>query len=309
MVDGLTLGEHYSKNDLVSVFNVPEIKGVQKGRYHLKGKGLDLLFVNLDKGSTAKNLHYNDFFEGENFHWDSENREHIKTPAIQKIVEGDSVPLLFVRLKAKIKNVTQPYVYCGRLKFLYHNSETSKPVHILFKSLDFDSSTNNPNLKEIYSWSPERSGKHPDPKIFNNKSRYNRTKPNKTERKGLVTSRVGQGFYRDQIIKKWKWRCPVTNCDISEILIASHIVPWRQATDEERLDPDNGILLSPLVDALFDKHLISFEDEGRIVFSKKIDDKNLQIINLPGETKIEVNEEMMKYLRKHREELRRKEAV
>ncbi|SDL36586.1 HNH endonuclease [Salinimicrobium catena] len=309
MSNDLILGAPYSKKDLVSVFKVPEIKGVQKGRYHLKGMGYDLLFVNLNKSSTAKNLHYNDFFEGEIFHWDSENREHMQTPGIERITRGDSVPLLFVRLNSRIKGITQPYIYCGKLEFLNHIPETSKPVHILFKSVDFDATTTNPKLKEIYSWRPGSGGNSPDPIIFNSKSRSTRTKPNKTERRGLITSRVGQGFYRDQIFEKWKKRCPVTRCDISEILIASHIVPWSKATDEERLDPDNGILLSPFVDALFDKHLISFQDDGSIIFSNKIDDKNLQIINLPLSTKIEVNEGMKKYLRKHREELKRKEVL
>ena len=56
-----------------------------------------------------------------------------------------------------------------------------------------------------------------------------------------------------------------TNCSILKILIASHIVPWKEASDNERLDVENGILLSPTIDALFDKHLISFNDDGSII--------------------------------------------
>ena len=87
-------------------------------------------------------------------------------------------------------------------------------------------------------------------------------KSDKTERQGLVISRVGQGYYRQELIKKFNCRCTVTSIDSEEILIASRIVPWRLSTDEERLDVENGILLSPLYDALFDKHLISFNDDG-----------------------------------------------
>ena len=51
---------------------------------------------------------------------------------------------------------------------------------------------------------------------------------------------------------------------------ASHIQPWRDSSNEERLDPNNGILLTPTYDHLFDKHLITFTDDGKIIFSWKI---------------------------------------
>lgn len=127
--------------------------------------------------------------------------------------------------------------------------------------------------------------------------------PNKTEREGLVTSRVGQGKYRRKLIAKFQGKCAITKTNIEEILIASHIVPWRESNDLERLDENNGILLSPLYDALFDKHLISFKNDGSILISKNIKDKKLiSLIN--KNAKIEVNDGMKKYLEKHRERLR-----
>ena len=71
-------------------------------------------------------------------------------------------------------------------------------------------------------------------------------KPGQTERKGLVTSRVGQGYYRQQVINKWKGKCPLSGIDVLPILISSHIVPWSESNDEERLDVYNGILFLPL---------------------------------------------------------------
>ena len=127
--------------------------------------------------------------------------------------------------------------------------------------------------------------------------------PNKTERQGLVTSRVGQGKYRRKLITKFQGKCAITKTNVEEILIASHIVPWRLSNDRERLDEDNGILLSPLYDALFDKHLISFQDDGTILISKSIKEKELiSLIN--KNAKIAVNEGMKKYLEKHRKLLR-----
>ena len=84
-----------------------------------------------------------------------------------------------------------------------------------------------------------------------NLKRYNYNRPNTTERKGLVTSRVGQGYYRRGLLDKWNSKCSITGVGITKILICSHIVPWRESSDEERLDVDNGILLTPNLDGFF----------------------------------------------------------
>lgn len=99
------------------------------------------------------------------------------------------------------------------------------------------------------------------------------TIPNETERAGLVTSRVGQGAYRKRIIYRWEYKCAVTGFGNLEILVASHIILWSKATDQERLDVHNGILLSPTYDALFDRHLISFDKTGKILLSDSIESK------------------------------------
>lgn len=127
--------------------------------------------------------------------------------------------------------------------------------------------------------------------------------PEITERVGLVTSRVGQGYFRKQLIEKWNAKCAVTGCSISKVLIASHIVPWSEASDHERLDVDNGILLSPTIDALFDKHLISFEDEGTIVIGGALTKKELDILGVSKDMRLQVSKGMKKYLSRHRENL------
>ena len=86
-------------------------------------------------------------------------------------------------------------------------------------------------------------------------------------------------------------------------MIASHIVPWKDSSDKERRDVNNGILLSPTYDALFDKHLISFDDSGNIIISSKI--KNLvNVLGIDLNAKVKVDDEMKNYLRRHREQFR-----
>jgi 5-methylcytosine-specific restriction protein A len=128
--------------------------------------------------------------------------------------------------------------------------------------------------------------------------------PNVTERTGLVTSRVGQGAYRKRIIHRWQYQCAVTGFDKLDVLIASHILPWAHSTDEQRLDVDNGLLLSPDYDALFDRHLISFENSGKIILSDKISETAYKQIGVSGKEQIKnLTEYNHRYLGMHRESL------
>ncbi|MEO7174402.1 MAG: HNH endonuclease [Saprospiraceae bacterium] len=110
--------------------------------------------------------------------------------------------------------------------------------------------------------------------------------PNKTEREGLVVSRVGQGAYRKRIIHRWEYKCAVTGFDKINVLIASHILPWASADDNQRLDVHNGILLSPTYDALFDRNLISFEDNGNIILSNSVALEAYRKIGIDGKERI-----------------------
>lgn len=133
---------------------------------------------------------------------------------------------------------------------------------------------------------------------------FNRNVPNITERQGLVTSRVGQGAYRKSILFRWKYKCAVTNYSKKEILIASHIVSWKDSTNEERLDVDNGILLSPTYDALFDQNLIAFENNGKIILSDVLSNTRYQDIGVTGTEIIKnFSQDNYPYLERHREKL------
>ena len=85
-----------------------------------------------------------------------------------------------------------------------------------------------------------------------------------TERRQLALSRIGQGLFRSRVINNDK-KCVVTGITNISLLIASHIKSWKESSNEERLDGENGILLSPHIDKLFDRHLISFSDSGELI--------------------------------------------
>lgn len=87
-----------------------------------------------------------------------------------------------------------------------------------------------------------------------------------TDRIALVQARVGQGIFRERVAKIERC-CRVTRVDRPEHLRASHSRPWRDSTNEQRLDGENGFLLTPSVDHLFDRGFISFDDRGTLLIS------------------------------------------
>jgi hypothetical protein len=95
--------------------------------------------------------------------------------------------------------------------------------------------------------------------------------PRKTEAERLIVQRVGQEVFRKALFAYWGGRCPLTGITDIQLLRASHIVPWAECeTDEKRLDVHNGLLLSALWDAAFDTGLVSFADDGAIVYSPRL---------------------------------------
>jgi bifunctional DNA-binding transcriptional regulator/antitoxin component of YhaV-PrlF toxin-antitoxin module len=86
-----------------------------------------------------------------------------------------------------------------------------------------------------------------------------------TTRLALVAARRGQGPFRKKLETKYHSRCAVTNLDRREPLRASHIKPWSECNDREKLDVNNGLLLVANLDAAFDSKLVSFSDDGCMI--------------------------------------------
>jgi len=87
-----------------------------------------------------------------------------------------------------------------------------------------------------------------------------------TEKEALILARRGQGLFRKRVAVV-EARCRVTSVDRPEHLRASHCKPWRDCSNDERLDGDNGLMLTPSIDHLFDRGFISFADSGRLLVS------------------------------------------
>ena len=123
-----------------------------------------------------------------------------------------------------------------------------------------------------------------------------------TEVERLVRQRIGQNKFRDAMLDYWGGACAVTGVALPEVLRASHAKPWAECeTDSERLDVFNGFLLSANLDALFDRFLISFDEQGVLVAAPALAGINLQPLGIsPGMKLRWVNALHQPYLTLHR---------
>jgi putative restriction endonuclease len=125
-----------------------------------------------------------------------------------------------------------------------------------------------------------------------------------TEKMQLMKARRGQGQFRERLCKI-EGGCRITGVSNPALLVASHIKPWRACgSANERLDGHNGLLLTPHVDLLFDRGFISFQDDGKILLSTRIDMDDLRKLGLEERFQRNVGsflDEQRRYLSYHRE--------
>ena len=124
-----------------------------------------------------------------------------------------------------------------------------------------------------------------------------------TEKDRLVKARVVQGAFRDALLAHWKRRCCVTACTIEPVLRASHIKPWRVSSNAERLDRFNGLLLTANIDIMFDRGLISFNNDGTLLHTGDIDAATLRALGCDTAVRLKLTARHAPYLAYHRTEI------
>lgn len=129
----------------------------------------------------------------------------------------------------------------------------------------------------------------------------NRTDLDETEKLQLIKSRRGQGIFRRNL-ENFEKACRITGVANRRHLRASHIKPWRASTNSEKLDGNNGLLLSPHIDHLFDQGYISFTDDGTLLVSSKADVDTLILWGIDPEGHYgHFRKEQLPYLSFHRD--------
>lgn len=123
----------------------------------------------------------------------------------------------------------------------------------------------------------------------------------KIETSCVSKSRDGQSKYREKLLEQCHF-CPFTMVADERLLIASHIKPWAASNDEEKIDPYNGYILSPLYDKLFDKGFITFTNDKHLILSEFISSYTWKQLNLKNNTFIKtlpMDDKRMQYLNFH----------
>lgn len=121
---------------------------------------------------------------------------------------------------------------------------------------------------------------------------------NQTEKDQLVKIRIGQSLFK-KLLLNFQKKCKICGINDNRILNASHIKPWSKSNNKERTDYNNGFILCPQHDALFDKGFISFDKAGKINISKQIDESLYKLLNINKEIFISIVPENVEYLEWH----------
>lgn len=120
-----------------------------------------------------------------------------------------------------------------------------------------------------------------------------------TTKQEMLNVRIGQQRFRKLVLDMWRHKCSITSA--GQFITASHIKPWSASDNSERLDPFNGLALSPVYDKAFDVGLISFDEEGKILISKHLA-QDAALLGISGKERIrELNFLHQKYLSYHRQ--------
>lgn len=127
--------------------------------------------------------------------------------------------------------------------------------------------------------------------------------PAATEREALVKQRVGQQLFREGLMALWNGRCAISGITEPELLRASHAKPWAEATDAERLDVYNGLLLAAHLDAAFDKGLISVDEGGSIMASPRLSGHSREVLGIDQFGPITLSPAHATYLAWHRQHI------
>ena len=132
-----------------------------------------------------------------------------------------------------------------------------------------------------------------------------------TEKLALIQARRGQGLFRKNLMRI-EHACRITKVDRLDYLVASHTKPWSDSTNAERLDGENGLLLTPSIDRLFDRGLISFEGSGELLISPAADIISLTRMGVATDHRMMVgafSDGQRRYLEYHRQEVFLKSQV
>lgn len=225
----LAIGSRYTRPDLARRWGYASHKAIERGVVTPKGEKVVVLFVTRVKQQTLPQYH--DFVSGDLLFWEGEKGHGSDDRIARAEAAGDAVHLFYREVHHT------PFEYRGPVRLLSVDRRTTGPSGFVFRLVH---------------------DQGPDDDLARCRAEVAAI-ADPTEREEVRRARLGRGRFRRELVRVWGGRCAVTGVDLPPLLTASYVKPWRAATNAERLDPYNGLLLLPQYDRLFDRGLAVFE--------------------------------------------------
>jgi putative restriction endonuclease len=272
LADVLQLGRLYTRPQLARLWGYETFHAIARGVVTPRDAGVIILFVTREKQATL--TQYHDFLSGDRLHWEGE-MGHGSDGRIARAYEtGEEIHLFYRDVHHT------PFRYHGQIlvtRFFPRTDQPSKFVFALVHDLGAED-----DIAEHESELDEAS---------------------ETERPAIIRARVGQGEFREALLKMWEG-CAVTGIARPDLIRASHIKPWRFSTNAERLEPFNGLLLLPQYDHLFDRGYITFDDDGTLEPSPAITSLPADRLGIDLSARLSrVEDAHLPFLQYHRDEV------
>ena len=257
--EAIIIGQKYSRPALAKLWGYRSFNAISRGVFTPQGMNILIFFVTKEKQETL--TQYEDHIDSDILFWEGEKGHGTD----KRIIDRKDQIHIFYRDKHH-----KDFTYEGKAVLRSYNLFSERPSKFTFELID--KKINGSDMVEEI------------------KAQYGIPE---TEREAIVKSRVGQGIYRNRAIELWE-TCSVTGFTDINILIASHIKPWKLSDNNERINPYNSLLLVPTLDKLFDNGYIGFEHTGKIMLSNRVTQKDwnrigvttkLHLRKLPAETK------------------------
>lgn len=255
-------GKKYERPWLAKEWGYLSYRAFAKGVFCPRNSKQIILFVTRIKQQSLEQ--YNDYISGEYLFWEGEKGHGHDERIANSSSNGDLVHLFYREIHHS------PFEYRGLVTVVKLVTLSGRPTQFIFRlihdlSAQDDILTHQNELAQLTA----------------------------TERQAVTKARIGQGMFRQLLLEMWEG-CAVTDIRLPNVLRASHIKPWRFSSNSERLDRYNGLLLLPQYDQLFDKGLISFDEEGGLIRSRAIEQIE------PQKLGIDVNDRLRALSKRHR---------
>ena len=263
----LIIGREYSRVEMAEAGGVQPPTGSRDPHWSnglVRFSNATLLLVTLEKEDGG----YDDRFEGEQFHWQSQYRQSRKSKALVDIRDGTVSALLFVRNFAKAGKTAEPFHYLGEV--LLKSMEGDQPVDCVFDVKEGLRGRSD-LIDRILSWRPLKPADELGAALFLAREEAEQEAEvlighDRRDRElRAIYVRRGQRAFRRKLLKAYGKACAVTGCKITELLEAAHISPYR---GEHTNKVSNGLLLRTDVHTLFDLGLLWINEDFTVQIAK-----------------------------------------